>query len=49
MPELGKYAAEVVSAYGVTFLLLVIVSIFYWQKSRIFKRRLLAVEMRKDA
>jgi heme exporter protein D len=49
MPELGKYAAEVASAYGVTFLLLVIVSIFYWQKSRTFKRRLLAVEMRKDA
>ena len=49
MPDLGKYAVEVTSAYGITFLLILIISFLYWRRGLIIKRRLMTAEARKDA
>ena len=49
MPDLGKYAVEVTSAYSITFLLIVVISFLYWRRGLIIRRRLMAAEARKDA
>jgi len=48
MPDLGKYATEVLSAYGVSLLLLV--GIIWWsiRRSNRVKVRLAAVEARRE-
>jgi len=47
MPDLGKYAAEVIAAYGVSIVLIVaLVAYSLWQSKRI-KARLTAAEERK--
>ena len=49
MPDLGKYAFEVNSAYLVTFLLLAIIVLVYLRKNWKIKLLLAAAELRKDA
>lgn len=49
MPELGKYAVAVMSAYGVTVVLLVaIIGLSLWRSARV-KHALEAQEKRTDA
>ncbi len=46
MPDLGKYAASVLSAYGVSIVLIaLLVAVSLWQGARM-KKRLDAVERR---
>lgn len=40
MPDLGKYSAEVLSAYALTALLLVGISVLTWARSRRVRRSL---------
>ena len=48
IPDLGKYADTVLSAYGVTFLLLGgIIGLSLWRARRV-KARLAAAEARRD-
>lgn len=47
MPDLGKYAVTVLSAYGVTLLLLAGLVALTWVQSRRAKARLAEVEARK--
>ena len=47
MPELGKYAAEVLSAYGLTLLLIAALIGATWARSRRVKRDLEAAEARR--
>lgn len=48
MPDLGKYAAEVLAAYGVTAVLLIgIVTLTLWRGARI-KRALARAERRSN-
>ena len=46
-PDLGKYAVEVISAYGVSLALLVILVVVSWRQSRLVRRRLQDVEDRR--
>ena len=46
MPDLGKYAAEVLTAYGITAVLLIgIVALTFWRGARV-KRALARAEER---
>ncbi len=47
MPDLGKYGAEVLSAYGATILLLVVLIWATWSRSRKMRIALDAAEARK--
>ena len=47
MPELGKYAAEVLSAYALTLLLLAGLIAATWLRSRQVRRALEAAEARR--
>ena len=47
MPELGKYATAVLSAYGASLLLLVALAAWYWLRGRTVRRQLADVEARK--
>ena len=49
IPDLGKYAFEVISAYGVSLMALILVSFLYIRRSRSIKSALDAAEARKDA
>jgi heme exporter protein D len=49
MPDLGKYAVEVLSAYGATFLLLAGLAFVTYSRSKSIKRRLAEAEARKNA
>lgn len=49
MPDLGKYAFEVISAYGMSFLALAFVCYVYIRRSRSVKRALIAAEVDKGA
>lgn len=44
MPELGKYATEVLSAYGISIALLVLLVLMVWNRSRRAKKALDEVE-----
>jgi heme exporter protein D len=44
MPELGKYATYVLSAYGATILLIGGLVLFSWRQSQAARKRLEAVE-----
>ena len=48
MPDLGKYAVEVLLAYGVTIFLLVVIVALTWVSSNSVKRALAAAEKRAD-
>ncbi len=47
MPDLGKYAATVLSAYGVSLALLAGIVWLSWWQARRMKRRLEAAEARR--
>lgn len=48
MPELGKYAAAVLSAYGVTLaLLIVLVGLSLWRSAKV-RRQLEEIENRRS-
>ena len=47
MPDLGKYGAEVLSAYGATFVLLIGLVWITWSRSRKIRAALDAAEARK--
>ena len=47
MPELGNYAAEVLTAYGLTLLLVAGLVGATWARSRRVKRTLVAAEARR--
>ena len=49
IPDLGKYAVEVLGAYGMSFLALVLVCFVYIRRSRSVKRALIAAEAGKGA
>jgi heme exporter protein D len=49
IPDLGKYAVEVMGAYGMSFLALVLVCVVYIRRSRSWKSALIAAEVGKDA
>jgi len=44
MPDLGKYATEVLSAYGISIALLVLLVLAVWAKSHRAKKALDEVE-----
>ncbi len=46
MPDLGKYAVEVLAAYGVSLTLLVAITVMSWRSSRRQKAALEATEAR---
>lgn len=46
IPDLGKYATEVLSAYAISLVLLAAVILLSWRKSRRVKAELKAVEAR---
>lgn len=48
MPDLGKYAVEVVSAYVVSLVLIVALAGWYWARGRNVRRQLQDVEIRKE-
>ncbi len=48
MPDLGKYAVEVLLAYGVSIAILVTLVVVSWQQSRRIRRDLEAAEDRKN-
>ncbi len=47
IPDLGKYAAEVLSAYGLTLLLIAGLVLATWARSRRVKRALDLAEARR--
>jgi heme exporter protein D len=49
MPELGRYAATVLGAYGVTLGLLAALVAASWWRSAAVRRRLAAIEARRGA
>ncbi len=49
MPDLGKYAVTVLSAYGATLVMLAALVALTWVQSRRAKARLAEVEARKGA
>jgi len=49
MPELGKYAAEVLSAYGVSLVLLAGLVLLSLRKGRRARADLARIEAKKDA
>lgn len=49
MPDLGKYAVSVLSAYGVSLLLVVGIVMQSWWRSQRMKHRLDAAEARRRA
>lgn len=44
MPELGKYANEVLSAYAISIVLLILLVVVFWSKSRRAKKALEEIE-----
>lgn len=48
MPDLGKYAVEVIGSYGVSLLALALLCLVYIWRSRLVKCALIAAEARKD-
>lgn len=48
MPDLGKYAVEVVSAYVVSLALIGALAGWYWARGRAVRRQLQDVEVRKE-
>lgn len=44
MPDLGKYAAEVLTAYGVSIALLILLVLVVWGRSRKAKKALEDIE-----
>jgi len=48
MPELGKYAGEVLSAYVITIALMVLLSVWIWIQARKARRDLDAAEARRS-
>jgi heme exporter protein D len=49
MPDLGKYAPEVLLAYGVTLVLIAGLVLYVWRRSVRVKNALHAVEERQKA
>ncbi|MEN8896154.1 MAG: heme exporter protein CcmD [Yoonia sp.] len=47
MPDLGKYAVEVLLAYGVSIAILLGLIVLSWRQSRAVKRQLEQVEARR--
>jgi heme exporter protein D len=47
MPDLGKYATAVLSAYGVSLLLLVAIVALTWLRARRVRKKLEAAEARR--
>ncbi|MCC5985170.1 MAG: heme exporter protein CcmD [Rhodobacteraceae bacterium] len=48
MPDLGRYAVEVLSAYGVSLALLAGLVGWYWLRARAVRAQLDAVEQRQE-
>ncbi len=48
MPDLGRYAVEVISAYVVSLGLLVALAGWYWARGRAVRRQLQDVDVRKE-
>ncbi|MFN4100231.1 MAG: heme exporter protein CcmD [Pararhodobacter sp.] len=48
MPDLGRYATEVLLAYGVSLGLIALLILGSWAKSRSVKRELAALESRQN-
>ncbi|MCR9089429.1 MAG: heme exporter protein CcmD [Rhodobacteraceae bacterium] len=48
MPDLGKYATEVLSAYVVSLALIVVLVLISWRQSQVVRARLREVERRRD-
>ena len=48
IPDLGRYAVEVLSAYVVSLLLLGGIVVWYWMRARAVRRQLDQVEQRQD-
>jgi heme exporter protein D len=48
MPDLGKYGVEVMSAYGATIVLLVVLIWATWARSRKIRAQLDAAEARQN-
>lgn len=48
IPDLGKYAFEVLAAYGVSIALLVAIVVMSLRRSRRVRAQLEAIEARKD-
>jgi heme exporter protein D len=48
MPDLGKYAAEVLLAYGVSIAVLITLVVISWRQSLRVRRNLEAVEDRRN-
>jgi len=44
MPDLGKYATEVLSAYGISIALLVLLVLYVWARSRRVRKALEEIE-----
>jgi heme exporter protein D len=49
MPDLGKYAVEVMGSYGGSLLALALLCVVYIRRSSLVKRALITAEARKDA
>lgn len=47
MPDLGKYGSEVLTAYGLSILLLLVISAMTYLRSRRIRRALDAAEARR--
>ena len=48
MPELGKYGAEVLSAYAVSIAMILVMVVVYLRNARAARRTLEELEARKD-
>lgn len=48
MPDLGKYATEVLSAYAVSLVLIVVLVLISWRQAQVVRARLREVERRRD-
>lgn len=49
MPDLGKYAIEVISAYAVSLALIVVLVVISWRRAQVVRARLREVERRREA
>lgn len=48
MPDLGKYATEVTSAYAVSLLLIAVLVLLSWWRARTVRAQLRDVERRRE-
>ncbi len=48
IPDLGRYATEVLSAYAVSLVLLAGLSVWYWLRARAVRAQLDQIEQRQE-